>query len=581
MADLTSAAATEALNEEDYINKLYDELHSSQKKLIADAYAENTGALDTAQQDVQQQTGTNLQRTNVEAQKVQQDYKPANTSDAVSQQAALSMGNQQKKNVSTLQNAQAEADAEIERKRLLLGEQYSAAIKQAQADNDMLRAEQLYAEAKEKDAQIRSLKTEAGKLLAETGDNTLLMSLLEGGTLDTASTGETWDEVLKYEDSVNAIYDNANESARLQAESVTAAILSQLKAEREQEQKETDRKLTETYVNALRQGKNYDEVQGAYGLGSGNKAQAKLARMLGTTEDMTNLRGVQTGTDAAIAKKVAAAIQDRNDTVTDAVTENERSRVQALYDAAKDEEQALIDTQETVGKTLAEQGDYSILGKLYGLTQEQIDKLQGTDSSSTSESTSESASGSSSGSSGGSETAFERDEGAGETETGTTEQTEPMARGQESILELGYGPISQENLTQKIEKGEVTEIPTSTGSIYLNTSPTNPALTQSAIVEAAAEAAKKNDTAAIEAFKNLPVVFANPSEGESDGSETDKSILSLIAEAFSAAVGMSDADKAAVPKITSSKKTTTTKSSSAKFKMGGGATAKNTTNLLM
>lgn len=559
MADLTSAAATEALNEEDYINKLYDELHSSQKKLIADAYAENTGALDTAQQDVQQQTGTNLQRTNVEAQKVQQDYKPANTSDAVSQQAALSMGNQQKKNVSTLQNAQAEADAEIERKRLLLGEQYSAAIKQAQADNDMLRAEQLYAEAKEKDAQIRSLKTEAGKLLAETGDNTLLMSLLEGGTLDTASAGETWDEVLKYEDSVNAIYDNANESARLQAESVTAAILSQLKAEREQEQKETDRKLTETYVNALRQGKNYDEVQKAYGMGSGNLAQARLARMLGTTEDMTNLRGVQTGTDAAIAQKVAAAIQDRNDTVTDAVTENERSRVQALYDAAKDEEQALIDTQETVGKTLAEQGDYSILGKLYGLTQEQIDKLQGTDSSSTSGS----ASGSSSGSSGGSETAFERDEGAGETETGTTEQTEPLARGQESILELGYGPISQEDLTQKIGKGEVIEIPTSTGSIYLNASPTNPALTQSAIVEAAAEAAKKNDTAAIEAFKNLPVVFANPSEGESEGSETDKSILSLIAEALSAAVGMSE------------------KSSSAKIKMGGGATAKNTTNLLM
>ena len=378
MATMKDAAATGALNEEDYINKLYDQMQDQQKKLLVDAFSENTGALDTAKQEVQNQTDTHLQRTDVEAQKTQQGYKPANVSSSIDQQASLAMGNQQRKNVSTLQDARAEADAEIERRRQLLGQQYAKAIEQARADNDMLRAEQLYREAQERDAQIRALQTEAGQLLAAKGDNSLLNSLLEGGISGTGNAGETWSDVLKHEDSIGRIYDSANESARLQAEATTDAILSQIRAEQEQQKKESDRKLTETYVNSLRQGKNYDEVQGAYGMGSGNKAQARLARQLGTTEDMTALRGLQTGADAAALQQIATAIQGRNATITDAVSDNELKRIQALYDAAKNEERALLDTQRTVGKTLAEQGDFSVLGKLYGLTQDQIDKLQGT-----------------------------------------------------------------------------------------------------------------------------------------------------------------------------------------------------------
>ena len=377
MANIKDTGATNALNEDEYINKLYDQMHEKQKNLLADAYAENTAAQDAAQQEVQKQTQENLQRTDVEAQKAQQGYQPANVSSGVNQQAALTMSNQKRQNTSTLRDAQAEADAEIERRRLLLGEQYATAIEKARADNDMLRAEQLYAEAKARDEQIRALKTEAGQMLAAKGDNSLLMSLLNGGAVDSAPVGSTWDEVLKYEDSINKIYDSANESARLQAESETAAILSQLRANQEQKKKETDKALTDTYVKALQQGKNANEVQNAYGMGSGNKAQANLARAMGTTEDLTALRGVQANADANILQQIASAIQDKNTSITGTATQNERDRAQELFDAAKAEEQALIDTQRTVGKTLAQQGDYSLLSKLYGLTQEESDLLQG------------------------------------------------------------------------------------------------------------------------------------------------------------------------------------------------------------
>lgn len=376
MANLFNTAATNSLNEEDYINKLYDTNRDREKQLLVDAFSSNTKALDTEKQNVQQQTQENLQRTDVEAQRAQQGYKPANVSAGVNQQAALSMANQQRKNTGTLRDVQADADAEIERQRKLLGDQYASAIKQAQAENDMLRAQQLYQEARAKDEQFRQLRTEAGKLMAQNGDMSVLNSLM-GAISAPESTGQTWSEVLKHEGRIDQIYDSSNEAERAKAESAAAAILSQLQAQREQNTKETDRKLTDTYVKALREGKNADEYQTARGMGTGNRAQAQLARELGTTEDLTALRGVQMGADAAVGQKVAEAIRNRNSAVTGAVTANERKRAEALLEAAKNEEQALIDQQKVVGQQLAGQNDYSVLGKLYGLTQDQINRLQG------------------------------------------------------------------------------------------------------------------------------------------------------------------------------------------------------------
>ena len=57
-----------------------------------------------------------------------------------------------------------------------------------------------------------------------------------------------------------------------------------------------------------------------------------------------------------------------------------RKRAEALLEAAKNEEQALVDQQKTVGQQMANQNDYSVLGALYGLTPDQIDLLQGTGS---------------------------------------------------------------------------------------------------------------------------------------------------------------------------------------------------------
>ena len=370
--------ATESLNEEDYINKLYDSAKDKQKQLLMDAYTGNQETLDTEQQRVQQQTDTNVQRTDVEAQKIAEAYSPRNTSDNITAQAELAMGNQQRKNVGTLREVQSEADYEIERQRQLLGQQYAEAIKKAQADNDLARAQQIYAEAKAKEAEFQAMRADAGKLMAGKGDNSILEEMAAGASAVPGSSGETADAVLRNEAAINGIYDSANESSRAEAQMVLNAMLSKLQADRDASTRETDRKLTDVYVNALRQGKNYDEVQNASGLGSGNMAQARLARMLGTTEDLTALRGVQMGADAQIGQQEFGAGQTYRDAVQQVAAANEQKRIDALLEAAKGEEKDRVSAQEQLGKTLAKQGDYSVLGALYGLTQDQIDRLQGT-----------------------------------------------------------------------------------------------------------------------------------------------------------------------------------------------------------
>ena len=378
MATIKDTSATSALNEDQYINKLYDNVIEKQKALLNENQNAASSELDALKESVQQQTNTNLGRVNVEAERAQQAYKAPNVSSSAKQQIALAMDNQKKNNANAVKTVQNDADAEIERQRKLLGEQYAAQIKKAQADNDMVRAQQLYEAAKQEDARLTALKQTAAISLAAAGDNSLLDSILAGDAVTRDTQSQTWDEVTKNEESINRIYDSAIESARQDAQMAKNEVISKIEAAQAAETASTDRNLTQAYVNALKNSKNYNEVQGAYGLGSGNMAQQQLARALGLTGTLTDLRNVLADNTAARGQQQFATAEAARDAIANAVAKNEESRANALYAAAEEEEQNLIEQQQAMGNALAEQGDYSVLGKLYGLTQDQIDRLQGT-----------------------------------------------------------------------------------------------------------------------------------------------------------------------------------------------------------
>lgn len=425
MANLTDTSAYKALDEEKYINELYDKGQDTQKKLLQDNYTQNTGALDTEQERVERQTGDALERTYVEAAKGANIYAGGTgktLSTGANQQAALSQGVTRQANVTDLKGQQDQADAEIQRQREILAGQYTAAIKQAQAENDMERAQALYEAAKEEDAQILQAKKEIGTALAEKGDLSVLASLLWKNGTDTEVTEEmkaaweaanggsgnapaqtgagttvsggavtgagtapgsgvtpSWGEVTRNEGPINEIYDARAEAERQALLSDHLKAASDLEARRLQQQKQTDEDLTDAYVNALKGSKNYAEVQTAYGQGSGTNAQAQLARDNQLLRELTAIRAAGAAADGALGMEGLEQEKAYRDALAKANAENEQKRIDTLYEGAKGEENTLISNQQAVARFLAEnQNNYALLGLLYGLTPDMVERLQGT-----------------------------------------------------------------------------------------------------------------------------------------------------------------------------------------------------------
>lgn len=386
MANLYDTSATKALNEDAYINKIYDGTLESQKKALQQGYDNSVKQLATGQQSTQKQTADYVKRAYVEGQRSAGHLQkptpsistPGMGNGGANAQTRLTMGNQQQKNVSALNNQQAVADQEFERRRKLLADQYAAQIKQAQADNDMIRAQALYDAAKAEEEQLRSFRQNAAVLMQSKGDNSIIDAIARGDAVQRDTDSPTWDGVLKNEDSINKIYDAQIESARQEAQMAYAQALSDLEAQQQAAVRETDQNLNDAYVNALKKNQNYQEVQNAYGQGSGASIRARLARETGLTEKLTDLRRLQLGKDANAEVEKAGLADTLGGKIASAQKTADEKRNADLYKAAENEEQALIEEQKTIGNLLAKQNDYSVLGKLYGLTQDQIDRLQGT-----------------------------------------------------------------------------------------------------------------------------------------------------------------------------------------------------------
>ena len=140
---------------EDYINQMYDAALQAQLEQLKASYEQNVSDLDASSVKVddtyteqkRQTSGTNAQQ-NAAWREMANAY--GLNSGAIGQ-AALAQNNQLQSNLNTLESAQAAAQAEIERERALLGQQYQLQINQALAENNYEKAQMLYQEAVRQD----------------------------------------------------------------------------------------------------------------------------------------------------------------------------------------------------------------------------------------------------------------------------------------------------------------------------------------------------------------------------------------------------------------------------------------------
>ena len=216
MADTTTTKPTN----EEMINQMYDAALTGQKTQLEQNYNQGIADLEAEQQKIQKQTDENLNRTYVEAAKAQKNWNEVQNAYGLSSgamgQARLAQDNQLQADLTALRGAQATVDANIERERTTLSQQYMAAIAQAQADNDLQRAQALYDQAKEDEAALLAKQKEAGNLMASAGDYSILaniygltpeqLALLNGankkggGAVTTADDTEPESEVPAYSD---------------------------------------------------------------------------------------------------------------------------------------------------------------------------------------------------------------------------------------------------------------------------------------------------------------------------------------------------------------------------------------------
>lgn len=136
---------------EDKIAQMYDaQLKSQKTQLKKDNDAANA-SLDKTKQDNQKTMDESLNRVAVESQKNMMNdaeyYASSGLSSGARAQARQARANQQAADMTALRKAGLEADAEVERQRALLAKEYAAAITQAQAENDLKKAQALYEQA--------------------------------------------------------------------------------------------------------------------------------------------------------------------------------------------------------------------------------------------------------------------------------------------------------------------------------------------------------------------------------------------------------------------------------------------------
>lgn len=191
---------------EEQIKKLYSSQLASQQEQLKQGYLQ-ADAEYAAEKDKAAKTATqNINLTKLEAQQAAVNdtelHAASGLTSGARAQARLARDNQLQADLTALRAQQQEVDADIERQRTLLSQQYQSAIREAQAENDYAKAQALYEEARRKqDALVAQQQVQneyalqAAKLMAEAGDYTRLAAIYGLSPVELAALmGDTGDE---------------------------------------------------------------------------------------------------------------------------------------------------------------------------------------------------------------------------------------------------------------------------------------------------------------------------------------------------------------------------------------------------
>lgn len=172
--------------QEDYIRQMYEANLAANKSQLESDYNQNLSDLGAEESKLGQIYYEQQRQAQAESDRNRQAFQEyANArglNSGTGGQAELAQQNQLSANLNTLRQSEAEKRAEVERQRVLLGQQYQNAIQKAQAENDLAKAKALYEEAVRVDEAISAAsKADADRAMQ-------IFSMLNNTALSAAGT---------------------------------------------------------------------------------------------------------------------------------------------------------------------------------------------------------------------------------------------------------------------------------------------------------------------------------------------------------------------------------------------------------
>ena len=180
------------------------------------------------------------------------------------------------------------------------------------------------------------------------------------------------------EDQIKKMYGGQLTAQKEQLTQDYESALSNLDKQQADAQKITDENLNRTAVDAQKAAVNNAEYYAASGLSSGAKAQARLSQENQLQANLTAIRTAQQAADAEVERQRGLLAKEYASAISKAQAENDLALAQALYKQAEKEDAKLLAKQESAATLMAQAGDYTRLGALYGLSDAEIKKLKGT-----------------------------------------------------------------------------------------------------------------------------------------------------------------------------------------------------------
>ena len=135
-----------------------------------------------------------------------------------------------------------------------------------------------------------------------------------------------------------------------------------------------DRELAE--ITGLEQAADRQARESATRLTSGAQGQALLTMDNQLRGDLTAISQARNAEAAELAARRQALARDLAAQLEQVQAESDYEEAMALYQLSREQDSQQAQTQKAMAALLAQAGDFSLYGALYGLTQEQIRRLE-------------------------------------------------------------------------------------------------------------------------------------------------------------------------------------------------------------